>query len=143
MSWKRLRSIVAPIADMMTSRRSHNKPAASDSSAAEDRQTGHSASGLNSWGKQLIVGQPHAACRQARKLDRKYFALGGAPHLPLEGCNSGRCQCWYKILSELRSGQDRRLGLERRMMQRVKAKSDRRNHTDRRNSSRHDLRHTA
>jgi len=140
MPWKRLRSIVAPIADMIPSRRSH-KPTAPISAMLKERPAGHSASGLNPWGKQLIVGLTHAPCQQARKLDRKYFALGDAPHLPLEGCNSGRCQCWYKILPELRSGQERRLGLERRMLQRFNTKPDRRKNSDRRTSC--DLRHLA
>jgi hypothetical protein len=140
MPWKRLLSIVEPVAVLFDSFRGH-KPKSAESKPNANEGDPAAPAGFGSWGKQLIVGQTHTACRQARMLDRKYFILGQAPHLPLEGCDSERCQCWYKVLPDLRSGQERRFGLERRVQHRVMTKADRRNDPDRRDNAPTELHH--
>lgn len=48
------------------------------------------------------------ACEGSRALSGKRFLMGEAPHLPLPGCGTVRCQCKYKHHSDRRNPENDR-----------------------------------
>ena len=92
------------------------------------------------WGKTIVVADPAKACEAALQISGQSFPNEAAPRLPLAGCTSADCKCYYiparerRFRTERRSGTDRRTGLRYEPGQ----PGDRRSGKDRRHRGHYD-----
>jgi len=98
---------------------------------------------VKTWGKTLIVPNPAEACPAVLIIQGQSFRNEDAPRLPLTGCGSTNCKCHYVPAREMRTGKERRSGIDRRSSLRYEPgkPDDRRSGKDRRKHGRYDWEH--